>query len=271
MIVGTLFFKGKCVEAIEVYKKAFGAKVTRVVKYRETDHKQGIADAEIFMHGLKFWLTDEPGGPRSQVLVFDNLDATVQAFNTIKDNGGQVTHEPNKTPFSVCECAITDKFGIHWGMMVKSFNETEKVDAEHLKIVKSQTKGGHNFMITTMLLDGQCAPAVELYKQAFNAEVKQYVPFPAERKKHGVEHAEIFIHGHRYWLSDDGEPEGLGMVAVFQDLKDCNKAWDIMKEGAEITHAPAATKWSACEAALKDRFEIRWGFIMWDERTFVKE
>ncbi len=269
MIVGTLFFKGKCVEAIEVYKKAFGAKVTRIVKYRETDHKEGIADAEIFIHGLKFWLTDEPGGPRSQVVVFNDLEATMRAFNTIKANGGQVTHEPNKTPFSVCECAITDKFGVHWGMMVKSFLENDKTDADHQKIVKKQMKGGHAFMITTMLLDGKCGDAIELYKKAFNAEVEQLVPFPAERKKKGVEHAEMFISGHRYWLSDDGGAEGLGMVAVFDNLKDCNQAWDALKDGAEITHAPAATKWSACEAAMVDRFGIRWGFIVWDERTFL--
>lgn len=70
MIVGTMFFRGRCEEAIAAYKEAFGAQVTRVVRYRETDNKKGIADAEIYIHGLKFWLTDEPGGPRSQVIVF---------------------------------------------------------------------------------------------------------------------------------------------------------------------------------------------------------
>jgi PhnB protein len=243
--------------------------VTRIVRYRETDNKKGIADAEIYIHGLKFWLTDEPGGPRSQVIVFKDLDEVMQAFNTLKE-GGEVTHKPNKTPFSVCETAVYDKFRVHWGMMVKSFLEKEKEDAASVKIMKKQTKGGHTFLITTLLLNGQSREAIELYKKAFNAEVEQMVAIPAERNKPGLEHAEVFIHGHRFWFSDEGGDEGPGMVAVFSSLEKCNKAWDALKDGAVITHAPAATRWSACEAAMVDRFGIRWGFIVWDKRTFLE-
>jgi PhnB protein len=268
MLVGTMFFQGKCEEAIAAYKKAFDAETTRIVRYRENEHKKGIADAEIYIHGLKFWLTDEPGGPRSQVVVFKELDEVMQAFNLLKQ-GGEVTHEPNKTPFSVCETAVYDKFHVHWGLMVKSFLEKEKEDAESVRIMKKQTKGGHTFLITTLLLNGQCREALELYQKAFNADVEQLVPIPAERKKDGIEHAEVFIKDHRFWFSDEGGEQSHGMVAVFDSLAQCNKAWDALKDGAKITHAPAATKWSACEASMVDRFGILWGFIVWDERTFL--
>ena len=58
------------------------------------------------------------------------------------------------------------------------------------------------------------------------------------------------------------------MMAVFSSVEKCQKAWDILKDGAKIVLAPAATKWSKREGVLIDKFGIPWGFIVWDKRVF---
>jgi PhnB protein len=121
MLVPTFFFDGKCQEAIELYKKAFCAEVTRLEPYPEEQHKKGLVDAEIIIHGQKLWLTDEKGSP-GMVAVFDTLEETMKAFEIMKE-GGQVTHPPQKTKYSICECALKDRYGVIWGLMVKSFLE----------------------------------------------------------------------------------------------------------------------------------------------------
>ena len=50
MFVPTLAFKGKCEEAIDLYKKSFNAEVTRLVPFDKNQEKSGIMDAEIYIH-----------------------------------------------------------------------------------------------------------------------------------------------------------------------------------------------------------------------------
>jgi PhnB protein len=269
VIVGAIFFKGNCEEAVEAYKKAFGAEATRMTPFRAEDNKKGIADGEIFIHGLKFWVSDSDKVNISQVLVFKELDEVNRALDIIKE-GGEVMFGPAKTPFSICETAVRDKFGIEWGLMVKSFLETKEVDDKYEKIFYNQIKDGHAFVITTLFFNGRTREAIDLYKKAFNADVEQLVPYKPDRKKEGVEHAELFIQGHRFWFSDDGGAQPPGMVAVFDSLEECNKAWDSLKEGAKILLNPTPSPWSSCEAIMVDRFGITWGFIVWDKRTFLE-
>ena len=121
--------------------------------------------------------------------------------------------------------------------------------------------------ISTLFFNGRCEEAIEQYKQAFGAEVRLLVPFPDKTTKKGVEHSELFIKGHRLWFSDEGV-QSQGQVIVFNTIEDLNKAWDIMKDEAEIIFEPQETRWSVCEAILTDKFGFTWGFIVYDERTF---
>jgi PhnB protein len=123
--------------------------------------------------------------------------------------------------------------------------------------------------ISTLFFNGRCKEAIEQYKKAFGAEVVLSVPFPEGNKKKGIEHSELFIRGHKLWFSDEGA-QGQGQVIVFDTLGELMKAWDIMKGEAEILLAPQETRWSVCEAILKDKFGFTWGFIVYDERTFKK-
>ena len=112
--------------------------------------------------------------------------------------------------------------------------------------------------ITTLFFAGKCKQAIERYEKAFGAEVVLSVPFPEDTGKTGIEHSELSIRGHRLWFSDEGA-QSQGQVIVFDTVGELTRAWDIMKEGAEILPAPRETHWSICEAILKDRFGFTWG------------
>lgn len=118
MLVPSLFFNGKCEEAIERYKQAFGAEVAVTMPFSENDPQQGISYAEIYIHDQRMMVSDMGGNePPGFVMVFDNLDKMMKSWEIMKE-GAEIRFEPQKTEASVCEAILKDKFGITWGMMV---------------------------------------------------------------------------------------------------------------------------------------------------------
>jgi PhnB protein len=126
----------------------------------------------------------------------------------------------------------------------------------------------NTMFITTLFFNGRCQEAIDQYQKAFGADVAQLVPFSVDSGKKGIEHSQVFIHNHRLWLSDDGGEQGPGACIVFDDLASLTKAFEVMKEGGQVLFGPQATPFSICEAILKDRFGLTWGFIVYDQRTF---
>ena len=117
MLVPALFFNGRCEEAIEQYKKAFGAEVAVVMPFPEKE-KKGVSHSEIYLHGQRMMLSDMGGNePPGFVIVFDNLDQMMESWEIMKE-GGEIRFPPQKTEASICEAILKDKFGITWGMMV---------------------------------------------------------------------------------------------------------------------------------------------------------
>ena len=118
MLVPALFFNGKCEEAIEQYKRAFGAEVAVVMPFPEEEHKKGVMHSEIYLHGQRMMLSDTGGNePPGFVVVFSNLDSMMKSWEIMKE-GGEVRFAPQKTNASICEAITRDRFGITWGMMV---------------------------------------------------------------------------------------------------------------------------------------------------------
>ncbi|MGD9143596.1 MAG: VOC family protein [Dehalococcoidia bacterium] len=118
MLVPSLFFNGKCEEAIEQYKRAFGADVAVIQPFPEEENNKGIMYSEIYLHGQRMMLSDMGGNePPGFVIVFDNLDDMMKSWEIMKE-GGEVRFPPQKTEASICEAILRDRFGITWGMMV---------------------------------------------------------------------------------------------------------------------------------------------------------
>ncbi len=117
MLISTLFFNGRCAEAIEQYKKAFGAEVVLAVPFPENKGKKGIEHSELFIQGHRLWFSDEGVQSQGQVMCFDTLAELNIAWEIMKD-GAEILLSPRETPWSVCEAILKDKFGFTWGFIV---------------------------------------------------------------------------------------------------------------------------------------------------------
>jgi len=120
---------------------------------------------------------------------------------------------------------------------------------------------------------GQGKQAIELYKRAFNAEVKVLLcnsdanPGDCvgedESQSDIVYHAEIDIDGQRITLSDDPDApipntNPLSLLITFETSEAVKKAYEIMKEGATVIYPIQSTTYSSCFVSLIDQFGMRW-------------
>ncbi|TDQ84060.1 PhnB protein [Dongia mobilis] len=133
-----LSFEGRCEEALDFYKKAVGAEVTTVMRFRENPDFQngappegclGPGAAEKIMHSefrigeTVLMATDgmNSGKPSfagtSQALLVDSA-ADADRFFTALSEGGQVMMPLAKTFFSEKFGMTTDRFGVPWMIVV---------------------------------------------------------------------------------------------------------------------------------------------------------
>lgn len=129
-----LHFDGRCAEAIEFYRKALGAEVEMLMRYRESPEPPppGMVPpdwGDKVMHS-SFRIGDsvvmasddctgQQGGFRGFQLTID-ADDEQQArryFSALAD-GGAVRLPLGKTFFSPCFGMLTDRYGVQWMVMV---------------------------------------------------------------------------------------------------------------------------------------------------------
>jgi PhnB protein len=129
-----LFFDGRCEEALEFYKRTLGAEVMRVMRFGDNPegHEHGtvapgsenkvmhcafrIGDTELMASD-----GENKGHPSFQgfslsVSVPSDADAK-QRFDALAE-GGRVTMPLTKTFFSSNFGMVTDRFGMHWMVIV---------------------------------------------------------------------------------------------------------------------------------------------------------
>ena len=126
-----LFFNGRSEEAIEFYKKAVGAKVNMLMRFKDSPDQSmvdpktldKVMHADINVGDTKVSLSDGrcQGDPK-----FDGFALTITAkddadaqklFKALSD-GGQVQMPLTKTFFSPKFGMCADKFGVGWMVMV---------------------------------------------------------------------------------------------------------------------------------------------------------
>ena len=128
-----LFFNGRCDEAIEFYRKALGAEVSMLMRYKESpeppppgmvpagwDNKVmhsslRVGNANIMAsdgcsEGLNFQ------GFSLSLAVANETEAK-RVFNALSD-GGQVRMPLTKTFWSPCFGMVADRFGVGWMVTV---------------------------------------------------------------------------------------------------------------------------------------------------------
>jgi PhnB protein len=126
-----LDFDGRCGEALDFYKKAIGAKVGMLMRFKEAPDKSMISpgNEEKVMHsavqlGDSMVLMSDgrcTGKPNFHGIAL-TISATNEAeadklFNGLAD-GGQVTMPMGKTFFSPKFGMLADKFGVGWMVLV---------------------------------------------------------------------------------------------------------------------------------------------------------
>ena len=126
-----LFFDGRCEEAIEFYRKALGAKVEMVMRYKESPDPAMVAPGTenkvmhmAFTIGTTTILASDgqsQGQPSFQgfslsLTVPDDVRAA-QLFAALAD-GGQVQMPLGKTFFSPSFGMVADRFGVSWMVYV---------------------------------------------------------------------------------------------------------------------------------------------------------
>jgi len=126
-----LFFDGRCDEALNFYKKAIGADVKMLMRFKDSPDKSMLSPGseDKVMHaqfqiGETTILTSDgrnKGQPK-----FDGFALTIAAkdetdadkmFGALAE-GGQVTMPLTKTFFSPRFGMLADKFGVNWMILV---------------------------------------------------------------------------------------------------------------------------------------------------------
>ena len=128
-----VFFDGKCEEAIEFYKKALGATVNMLMRYKDSPEPPppgcGPVDANKVMHA-QFQIGETiimgsdgraTGNPKFEgfalALSVKTEAEADKAFNALA-NGGKVEMPLAKTFFSARFGMVLDKFGVFWMVLV---------------------------------------------------------------------------------------------------------------------------------------------------------
>jgi len=126
-----LFFEGRCEEALEFYKKAIGAQVTALMRYKDSPDQSMITpgSADKVMHAtLQIGQTTVmasdgrcQGKPSFQgfamSLTVPNETEADRKFASLGD-GGQVQMPLAKTFFSPKFGMVADRFGVSWMVYV---------------------------------------------------------------------------------------------------------------------------------------------------------
>jgi len=126
-----LFFDGRCDEALEFYKKALGAKVEMLMRWKDSPDKSMCtpSNENKVMHScLKIGETRvmASDGRNTGKPVFQGFSLSLNAkdeaeadklFAALGD-GGQVQMPMTKTFFSARFGMVADKFGVGWMILV---------------------------------------------------------------------------------------------------------------------------------------------------------
>ncbi|HET9865544.1 MAG TPA: VOC family protein [Steroidobacteraceae bacterium] len=131
-----LFFNGRCDEALEFYRKALGAEVQMLMRFKDNPSPEhnppGSADkvmhASMNVGGSAVMASDgmESGEPRFQgfSLTYNARDEAEarRRFDALAGDGGKVQMPFGETFFAKAFGGVRDKFGVSWMVIAGTKN-----------------------------------------------------------------------------------------------------------------------------------------------------
>jgi PhnB protein len=128
-----LYFDGRCEEAIEFYRKALGAEVTTLMRFKDSPDPamcQPGAENKVMHASFRIGETTlmasdgrSTGHPKFEGISLSLLpssDAEAEKLFTALGDGGQVQMPLTKTFFSSRFGMVADRFGVSWMIVVMS-------------------------------------------------------------------------------------------------------------------------------------------------------
>ncbi len=131
-IVPNLHFNGDCEKAIEHYERAFKAKRTVFLRYRDarpedvdeaySDEKLNLVyHSEMMIDGQRVSLSDHtedlPRGLNVSLLVsFDRKEDALEAYTILKE-GATILTPMQETTYSSCFVSLIDRYGVRWELI----------------------------------------------------------------------------------------------------------------------------------------------------------
>lgn len=130
-----LTFDGQCEQAIELYKKAFGAKVAVFMRYSDAGPQDRPAkydkekDADLVFHAQMMvgnqrvllcdnLFNDLPRGHSAYpVMTFKTAGEVKAAYDVLAEEA-RIVSPLNSTTYSAATASLVDKFGVFWDLMV---------------------------------------------------------------------------------------------------------------------------------------------------------
>ena len=124
-----LFFEGHCEEALEFYKKAVGAQILTIMRFKDSPEPCPGTDGEKVMHAsfsigdFTIFASDGHCGGSQEFKGFalsitvPNPAEATRAFTAIGD-GGKVLMPLAKTFYSESFGMVSDRFGVLWMVIV---------------------------------------------------------------------------------------------------------------------------------------------------------
>lgn len=134
-IVPTLNFGGNCREAVQMYQRAFGGKITSLITYGEAedpaynpilkdDQKDWIYHAEISFANQRIIASDNIDIPFQTsyatflTVMLDTKEEVQRAYEIMRE-GSRTIYPMEATQYSSCRVVFVDKFGLRWGIMTE--------------------------------------------------------------------------------------------------------------------------------------------------------
>jgi PhnB protein len=143
-----LFFEGRCEEAIEFYRKALGAKVDAIMRYKDAPagmpgpanvKPEAVMHARIRVGDTALMASDgqcsnktQFGGFSLSITAAGDAEAA-RVFNALGD-GGQVQMPLAPTFFATSFGMVADRFGVQWMVYAPVAQTREAEREEHATV-----------------------------------------------------------------------------------------------------------------------------------------
>jgi len=156
-----------------------------------------------------------------------------------------------------------------------------------LKKKKGSEKMNHEtypLVVPRLLFNGQCSQALELYKKAFGADVKEKILFSEadprdfqyknESEKDFIYYVELMIGKHMVMMCDDNDgvldKEAKGRASLtalcvsFDSEEKARAAYQILSDGANILTPIHSNTFCSFYVSLVDKFGVVWDLYFGD-------